>query len=94
MTIRNHVRRTRRIFLVVFAVWVITPLFMPSSLTTLSVVWLLAGIANLVFHFWFERCTCCKSSLANQWPVGRIKWMKPINYCPYCGVSLDEEDVP
>jgi hypothetical protein len=52
--------------------------------------------AVLLNMFWLK-CPRCRGSLGltNLPLTARGKWlgMKPMNYCPYCGISLDESVV-
>jgi hypothetical protein len=43
--------------------------------------------AGLAQYYW-SRCPKCSRALD---PQLRFKYFGPINYCPYCGVSLDSE---
>jgi len=50
------------------------------------------GAAILLNYFWL-RCPRCRGSIGsvNATLTGRGGWLRPrINFCPYCGVSVDE----
>ncbi|MBB4014939.1 hypothetical protein [Niveibacterium umoris] len=52
---------------------------------------LIAGAVAVVAGFaqlFLLKCPACSKSID---PQLRIKYLRPINYCPYCGVSLDSQ---
>lgn len=89
MTIRSQLRRRRLLLWGALALWGIVGLLYARSSTWATWVWVATGVGLLVAQFWIQ-CTRCKSHIPSVMGVGLSKWANPINYCPFCGVSLDE----
>jgi hypothetical protein len=89
MTIRRHLRRRRLMLWAALALWCILGLFFAKSSSWATWAWIVAGVSLLVAQFWI-RCTRCQSHIPSVMGVGLSKWAHPINFCPFCGVSLDE----
>jgi len=98
MTIRDYIRR--RVWwcaAIAFGGWLLLPLSVaaagdkpPPVLMAIGVI--LFGGAILAFY-WVVRCPKCKTRLINT--VGMaiaFQWGSrgKVNFCPYCGVNLDE----
>ena len=80
-------------FWAAFALWVISGFVIEGLASWLMWPWLITGIALLVAQFWI-RCTRCKAHIPASIGVGITKLFKPINYCPFCGVHLDDPAGP
>ena len=80
-------------FWAAFLLWAISG-FVAQLLPTWGMwAWLIAGITLLIAQFWI-RCTRCKAHIPSVMGVGLSKWANPINFCPFCGINLDEPTGP
>ena len=94
-TIRQVLAAKKRVWLaslvVVGAAFILTTKFgfaLAPSLSGflsggLALLWLLLGVS----HWFWLKCPRCSATLNSDLS---LKLFKPINYCPYCGASLDE----
>jgi hypothetical protein len=101
-TIRQFLAARRRKFIIaVIACWLGGFMSMvaasetqrPPSWLVVATTVFFAGVLLAIFAiFFFIRCPRCKGSLgANNAPLVRDHlFARRINFCPYCGVSLDE----
>lgn len=94
MTIRDHLRKRRLAFWVALGVWAFLGFFAISGPRIAQYAWFGAAAALLIGQFWLIRCTRCESHIPSAWGVGLGKAFNPINFCPFCGVSLDESASP
>ena len=102
MTIRDHLRSRKRAFLmcavVGFALFLGfgilgRPLLLPNGIALVilfgCIILYLVGMFGMAY---VVRCPRCQGNIGSsylplrKWPLS----MKPINFCPFCGVSLDE----
>ena len=74
-------------------VWAISGFVTEELPSWATALWIFAGMALLIAQFWI-RCTRCKTHIPSTMGVGIFKWFKPINFCPFCGVHLDEPAGP
>lgn len=97
-TIRSHLKRkVRRILLLCgcgLVLFVLGPLAMETGK---GFVWFpFVGwamfMAGIITVQWFTKCPKCETRLGQEmsWKIGARFWGKAPNFCPYCGVSLDE----
>ena len=95
-TIRDYIkRRVRWLMAIGLAAWLSIPLWMaathdPAQPYVPFVAITVFGSAVLGMQF-FVRCPRCKARLGQIGMQIGISFLKPtVNFCPYCGVSLDE----
>jgi hypothetical protein len=99
-TIREYIkRRMRRAFLFAVIGWASMPLTaliaggkqLPWQMAIIPIVGMALFFSG-IFVSLRLRCPRCQSRLGQiAWPIA-VPVLKPIpNYCPYCGVSLDEQ---
>ncbi len=98
MTIRDFLtRRTRMILAVGFCGWLVLPLSAifaedhGPALVLVPFAFLLFGGA-IVTYLFVIRCPRCKVRFGNVAGEMAFHWgtRARVNFCPYCGVSLDE----
>lgn len=100
MTIREYLRNRRRISLMAIALFTAL-LFLalwrgadaaPGELESWRRMFVLVALIGLavilVLQFFLLRCPRCTRFLG---PELRVSLARPINYCPYCGVHLEEK---
>lgn len=100
MTIRKHLRKRRKALWLVMGVLIgigllIGLAFAISALD--GVAGAVGSVATLAvflgvaygFGYW-SRCPRCQARLGTGMSLSNRARAGPINYCPYCGVSLDE----
>lgn len=90
MTIRDHLRKRRLVFWAALGIWFVLGLLIVNGPPIAQYAWFGVAAALLMGQFWFVRCTRCKSHIPTAWGVGLGKRFNPINFCAFCGVSLDE----
>ena len=95
-TIRDALRRKKRWALVVLiGAWLLAGLsiFMEDNkaLQLLAILPVVAFIAAIIFLGFFIRCPHCRGNLGvlNVGFSKTVPLYPSINFCPYCGVSLD-----
>ena len=93
MTIRRYLRKRSLMLWAALIVWAISGFVTEELPSWVEVLWIVAGIALLISQFWI-RCTRCKTHIPSTIGVGIFQWFKPINFCPFCGVHLDEPAGP
>jgi hypothetical protein len=98
-TIRDYIkRRVRLAFAAAFAAWLSIPLFVFANKGKEPIPVVLVAVAIPVFFgvilymTWFLRCPRCRANLGQTVAVPiAFRWgRRKMNFCPYCGVSLDE----
>jgi hypothetical protein len=101
-TIRDYVsRRVRFLFAVAALGWLSFPLSaylfrgrpnpMSGVTAVLPIVGFAAFIGSIVALNWAVKCPRCLANLGRTiaFPVA-VPWGRKVNFCPYCGVNLDE----
>ena len=97
-TIRSYIKR--RVWAsMAFAVggWLLLPLSAGAMGDKPNPLFMMAGaivfVGALLSMFWLVRCPKCKAKLAQTIGTATaFQWGSrgKVNFCPYCGVSLDE----
>ncbi|MET0718848.1 MAG: hypothetical protein ABWY34_10680, partial [Pseudoxanthomonas sp.] len=72
------------------AAWFLVGFFVIGGPLVAQLVWFAAAAVIGIGQFWFIRCTRCRSHIPSVFGVGLGKRFNPINFCPFCGVDLDE----
>jgi len=95
-TIRDYIKRRVRWFMAIgFVAWLSIPLWMsvthePAQPYVPFVAMAVFAGAVIGMQF-FVRCPRCKVRLGQIGMQIGISFLKPtVNFCPYCGVSLDQ----
>jgi hypothetical protein len=63
------------------------------SLLALAFASFISYIASVAFHHYSVRCPRCKSNIGRHisyFGVRKTLFFDTVNYCPFCGVHLDE----
>jgi hypothetical protein len=95
-SIRDGLRRKKRWALIVlFGSWLLFAFTIVPSAAEVPVLAIVPGIVffcTFVFLAFFIRCPRCRGNLGvlNAGFSKVVPFYTVINYCPYCGVSLDE----
>jgi len=106
MRIRELIRQRKRKYEIgayVFCGVVVSGMLIETAFSLESVrVWrvgftlasIAGGFALLIAIYFLYRCPCCDGFISPNLRVGPFKpngFFKHINYCPSCGVHLDDE---
>jgi hypothetical protein len=95
-TIRAHIKRRVRWFMAIgFLAWLLIPAWLgvagdhqPPYVPFVAMAIFAAAALGLQF---FVRCPRCKTRLGQIGIQVGVGILKPtVNFCPYCGVNLDE----
>ena len=103
MTIRDYIkRRARWGFGIAIAAWLVVAIsgnmgfrFPGARFVAIGGAF---GFMGAILSFLFIRCPKCRARLGQTIAMPTAlrfsRWSPQVNYCPYCGVSLDEPIPP
>ena len=95
MTIRDYLRKRRRIFWTLLFVCLTGMMLTGNRWPWLMLLFAVAGCALAVFMY--QRgaaCPRCGIGIEASMSISPRRLARPINFCPYCGVHLDEQVAP
>jgi hypothetical protein len=90
MTIRDHLRRRGRIWWSAFLLSLLGLILFGPQSNIVAIVMFIVLFGCIVTQFWLFKCPKCSKHFNPSLNVSKHRVFEPINYCPYCGVSLDE----
>lgn len=94
-SIRRHLQVRRRWFLAGFVAFFMLAFALEVLAVPVAGLIMLPLFAALVFAMYsLPRCPRCRSSIELVMSLHPNRWFKPIHFCPYCGVHLDEPVEP
>ncbi len=100
MTIKKYIRKKT---LILIGVIIITGIFFnvpihmrleSPTITIIQIISAIVGIASILYIIFFIKCPRCNGSLRThvfEISFSNEKTNESLNYCPYCGVNLDEK---
>jgi len=90
MTIRDYLRKRRRIYWMLFAACLLGMILTGNRWPLVMLSFAIVGCVLTVFMLHRgAACPRCGVGIEASMSVSPRKWAQPINYCPYCGVHLD-----
>ena len=97
MTIREQMqKKSRRFLAIALACWLlivaVSLLVQGKPSPAVTAIGIGGFFIAMLFMFFLVRCSCCNANLGKfgvVHPFG-VRTKRGINFCPYCGVNLDE----
>jgi|SRR6185437_8189362 len=99
-TIRERLKSRARLCLVLvfggFVLFMLTPAVYGTgrmaSIPVLPFVGLAMALVGMIVMQWLIKCPKCNSRMGQEmsYRLGFSMFRKPPNFCPFCGISLDE----
>ena len=91
--LKRRVRWTMAVGLCGFVLFIAGTTMRPKDFTWLPIAGFLTFFAAMISVQWFTKCPKCNSRLGHDMSqrLGLTFFGKAPNFCPFCGVSLDEQ---